>query len=118
MPGRRDPGLAGPGLLLDQLGRVFARLDWVLPAGSLAEGVPPRAMHPVELRAWLLSEGTGYGQRDAAWAAVWWPLPAGLGRTRRPGGCWRSGWPGSGWVGGVAGSRSWPRRTCPTCMPT
>ena len=70
MSGRRDPGLAGPGPLLDQLGRAFTRLDWILPAGSLADGVPPRAMHPQVLRAWLLSEGTGYAQRDAAWAAV------------------------------------------------
>jgi DNA-directed RNA polymerase specialized sigma24 family protein len=70
MSGRHDPGLAGSGPLLDQLGRVFTRLDWILPAGSLAPGVPPRAMHPDALRGWLLSEGTDYAQRDAAWATV------------------------------------------------
>jgi DNA-directed RNA polymerase specialized sigma24 family protein len=70
MSGRRDPGLAPAGLLLDQLGRVFTGLDWIIPAGGLADGAPPRAMHPVALRGWLLSETTGYAQRDAAWAAV------------------------------------------------
>jgi DNA-directed RNA polymerase specialized sigma24 family protein len=70
MSGRHDPGLAPAGLLLDQLGRVFTGLDWVIPAGGLAEGVPPRAMHPVALRGWLLSGATSYAQRDAAWAAV------------------------------------------------
>jgi hypothetical protein len=70
MSGRRDPGLASAGPLLDQLGRVFTRLEWTLPAGSLALGVPPRAMHPEVLRGWLLAETTDYQQRDAAWAAV------------------------------------------------
>lgn len=70
MSGRHDPGLAPAGLLLDQLGRAFTGLDWIIPAGGLAEGVPPRAMHPVALRGWLLSDATSYGQRDAAWAAV------------------------------------------------
>jgi DNA-directed RNA polymerase specialized sigma24 family protein len=78
MSGRHDPGLAPAGLLLDQLGRAFTGLDWIIPAGGLADRLPPRAMHPVTLRGWLLSETTSYGQRDAAWAAV-------VGAARGPG---------------------------------
>jgi DNA-directed RNA polymerase specialized sigma24 family protein len=70
MSGRHDPGLAPTGLLLDQLGRAFTGLDWIIPADGLTEGVPPQAMHPVALRGWLLSEATTYAQRDAAWGAV------------------------------------------------
>ena len=83
MSGHRDPGLArglGPvGPLLDRLDVAFTDLDWVIPAGGLTCGVPPRAMRPAALRGWLLAPDTGYRHRlPAAGRRV------GRGRGRRP----------------------------------
>jgi DNA-directed RNA polymerase specialized sigma24 family protein len=78
MSGRDQPELAPAGPLLAGVDRVFADLDWTIPAGRLAPGIPPRPVRPAALRRWLLATTTSYHERDAAWAGV-------VTTTRQPG---------------------------------
>ncbi|GGN99280.1 hypothetical protein GCM10010112_92960 [Actinoplanes lobatus] len=65
------------GPLFDWFLDRFAMLDWTIPAGHFAPGLPPRDMRPRTLLRFLL-EDADYAQRDEIWAAV-------ITGARRPG---------------------------------
>ncbi|GAA1414370.1 hypothetical protein ACFQZ4_17210 [Catellatospora coxensis] len=65
-----DPVFVRDGPLLDWFGNVFDALTWIIPAGSLGDGLPQTYMTPIQLSGHLLNPATSLDEVDRIWARV------------------------------------------------